>query len=38
MIFVGIDVLLGKGNGVELVFDSVLDVIFIYFIEGDKVV
>ena len=38
MIFVGIDALPGKGNGVELVLDSVLDATFIYPTEGDKVV
>ena len=37
-IFVGIDALPGKGNGVELVLDSVLDATFIYPTEGDKVV
>lgn len=34
----GIDALPGKGNGVELVLDSVLDATFIYPTEGDKVV
>lgn len=38
MLFVGIDALPGKGNGVELVLDSVLDATFIYPTEGDKVV
>lgn len=37
MLFVGIDVLFGKGYGVEQVLEGVLDVIFIYFIGGDKV-
>lgn len=37
MIFVGIDVLPGKGNGLELVLDSVLDATFIYPTNGDKV-
>lgn len=37
MIFVGIDALLGKGNGLELVLDSVLNATFIYPTNGDKV-
>lgn len=37
MIFVGIDALPGKGNGVELVLDSVIDATFIYPTNGDKV-
>ena len=37
MIFVGIDALPGKGNGLELVLDSVLDATFIYPTNGDKV-
>lgn len=37
MIFVGIDDLPGKGNGLELVLDSVLDATFIYPTNGDKV-
>lgn len=37
IIFVGIDALPGKGNGVELVLDSVLDATFIYPTNGDKV-
>lgn len=37
MIFVGIDALSGKGNGLELVLDSVLDATFIYPTNGDKV-
>lgn len=36
MIFVGIDALPGKGNGLELVLDSVLDATFIYPTNGDK--
>ena len=35
--FVGIDALPGKGNGLELVLDSVLDATFIYPTNGDKV-
>lgn len=35
--FVGIDALPGKGNGVELVLDHVLDATFIYPTNGDKV-
>lgn len=38
ILFVGIDALPGKGNGVELVLDSVLDATFIYPTNGDKVV
>lgn len=38
MIFVGIDALPGKGNGLELVLDSVLDATFIYPTNGDKVI
>ena len=38
IVFVGIDALPGKGNGVELVLDSVLDATFIYPTNGDKVV
>lgn len=37
MIFVGIDALPGKGNGLELVLDGVLDATFIYPTNGDKV-
>ena len=37
MIFVGIDALPGKGNGLELVLDSVLNATFIYPTNGDKV-
>ena len=37
IVFVGIDALPGKGNGVELVLDSVLDATFIYPTNGDKV-
>lgn len=37
MIFVGIDALPGKGNGLDLVVDSVLDATFIYPTNGDKV-
>lgn len=37
MIFVGIDALPGKGNGLELVLDNVLDATFIYPTNGDKV-
>ena len=37
MLFVGIDALPGKGNGLELVLDSVLNVTFIYPTNGDKV-
>ena len=37
MIFVGIDALPGKGNGLELVLGSVLDATFIYPTNGDKV-
>ncbi len=37
MIFVGIDALPGKGNGLELVLDSVIDATFIYPTNGDKV-
>lgn len=37
MMFVGIDALPGKGNGLELVLDSVLDATFIYPTNGDKV-
>lgn len=37
MLFVGIDALLGKGNGLELVLDSVLNATFIYPTNGDKV-
>lgn len=37
MVFAGIDALPGKGNGVELVLDSVLDATFIYPTNGDKV-
>ena len=37
IVFVGIDALPGKGNGVELVLDSVLDATFIYPTSGDKV-
>lgn len=37
MIFVGIDALPGKGNGLEMVLDSVLDATFIYPTNGDKV-
>lgn len=33
----GIDALPGKGNGLELVLDSVLDATFIYPTNGDKV-
>jgi len=36
-VFVGIDALPGKGNGVELVLDHVLDATFIYPTNGDKV-
>ena len=38
MLFVGIDALPGKGNGLELVLDSVLNATFIYPTNGDKVV
>lgn len=37
MIFVGIDALPGKGNGLDMVLDSVLDATFIYPTNGDKV-
>lgn len=37
MVFVGIDALPGKGNGLEMVLDSVLDATFIYPTNGDKV-
>ena len=37
MMFVGIDALPGKGNGLEHVLDSVLDATFIYPTNGDKV-
>lgn len=37
MMFVGIDALPGKGNGLELVLDGVLDATFIYPTNGDKV-
>lgn len=37
MLFVGIDALPGKGNGLELVIDSVLNATFIYPTNGDKV-
>lgn len=37
MFFVGIDALPGKGNGLEMVLDSVLDATFIYPTNGDKV-
>ena len=37
IVFVGIDALPGKGNGVELVLDHVLDATFIYHTNGDKV-
>ena len=37
IVFVGIDALTGKGNGVELVLDHVLDATFIYPTNGDKV-
>lgn len=37
MIFIGIDALPGKGNGLELVLDSVLNATFIYPTNGDKV-
>lgn len=37
IMFVGIDALPGKGNGVELVLDHVLDATFIYPTNGDKV-
>lgn len=37
MIFVGIDALPGKGNGLEMVLDNVLDATFIYPTNGDKV-
>ncbi len=37
IIFVGIDALPGKGNGVELVLEHVLDATFIYPTNGDKV-
>ena len=37
IVFVGIDALPGKGNGVELVLDHVLDATFIYPTNGDKV-
>ena len=37
IVFVGIDALPGKGNGVELVLDHVLDAPFIYPTNGDKV-
>lgn len=37
MIFVGIDALPGKGSGLEMVLDSVLDATFIYPTNGDKV-
>ena len=37
MLFVGIDALPGKGNGLELVLDSVLNATFIYPTNGDKV-
>ena len=36
MLFVGIDALPGKGNGLELVLDSVLNATFIYPTNGDK--
>lgn len=38
MLFVGIDALPGKGNGLELVLDSVLNATFIYPTNGDKVI
>lgn len=37
IVFVGIDALPGKGNGVELVLDHVMDATFIYPTNGDKV-
>lgn len=37
MLFVGIDALPGKGNGLELVLDGVLNATFIYPTNGDKV-
>lgn len=37
MVFVGIDALPGKGNGLEMVLDSVLDATLIYPTNGDKV-
>ena len=37
LLFVGIDALPGKGNGLELVLDSVLNATFIYPTNGDKV-
>lgn len=37
MLYVGIDALPGKGNGLELVLDSVLNATFIYPTNGDKV-
>lgn len=37
IVFVGIDALPGKGNGVELVLDQVLNATFIYPTNGDKV-
>ena len=37
IVFVGIDALPGKGNGVELVLDHGLDATFIYPTNGDKV-
>ena len=37
MIFVGIDAHPGKGNGLEMVLDSVLNATFIYPTNGDKV-
>ncbi|MDR0938490.1 MAG: substrate-binding domain-containing protein [Mediterranea sp.] len=37
MMFVGIDALPGKGNGLEMVLDSVLTATFIYPTNGDKV-
>ena len=37
MLFVGIDALPGKGNGLELVLDRVLNATFIYPTNGDKV-
>ena len=37
IVFVGIDALPGKGNGVEVVLDHVLDATFIYPTNGDKV-
>lgn len=37
MLFVGIDALPGKGNGLDLVLDSVLNATFIYPTNGDKV-